>query len=288
MVKLPFIVGGRSISFITGRVGLGNRIIPIGCALSLAAELNYSPRMLWIPGRIVGRATFGDLFESTNLPFELVEGYEARVMGTILFGDPARMSSPRGVGLGLLRYLALLQYDKRVGLLSRKNEIEFRDQLVTDLLPFRKILLSTYGYIRYGCDLSWLKPAPQLASKVVELKNRFAPNTVGVHIRGTDSPYRPRVERMVARMRAEIELDPNVKFFLASDGDESGEALLELFKDRFIKPQKSAMRSTLQGQQDAVVDLFGLAGTSLIIGARYSSFPLLASVIGNTPFYRIE
>ena len=288
MVRIPFIAGGRSVSFVTPHVGLGNRLIPIGCILTLAAELNYSPRMFWAPDNVVGRATFGDLFESTNLPFELVEGREARTMRAILFRNLARISSPpKRMGLRLIGSLVSSQYDKRLELLSGKSKVELIDQGVTDLLSFRKIIIFSNGLIRYGCDLSWLKPAPQLTFKIVELKNRFAPNTIGVHIRGTDSPYRPRIERMAARMRAEIELDPDVKFFFASDGDETGEALLARFKDRFIKPKKGATRSTLQGQQDAVVDLFGLAGTSRIIGAQYSSFPLLASLIGNTPFCKI-
>ena len=289
MVRLPFIVGGRSVSFATARgVGLGNRLIPIGCILSIAAELNYSPRIFWVPDKVVGGATFGDLFESTNLPFELVEGREARTMGAILFGNLARVSSPpKRMGLRLIRSLVSLQYDKKLQLSRGKPRDEFRDQVVTDFLSFRKIIIFANGLIRYGCDLSWLKPAPQLTFKIVELKNQFAPNTIGVHIRGTDS-LNPPIEKIAAQMRVEIELDPKVKFFLASDGDKAGEVIVNLFKDRFIKPKKNAARETLQGQQDAVVDLFGLAGTSRIIGAKYSSFPLLASLIGNTPFCDIR
>ena len=292
MRKIPFIVGERSISFVTDRIGFGNRIIPMGCVLSLAAELNYSPRIFWTPDKVVGGATFGDLFESTNLPFELMEGREARTMGAIIFGRSARISRPKKIGLRLLRSLMLLQYDKRIELPDRKSHIEFRDKVAADLLSFHKIVLSSFGFIRYGYNLSWLKPAPQIAHRVTELKRQFAPNTVGVHFRGTDfvslGKTTPAVDEIIARMRIEIELDPNVKFLFASDGDKQGEVIVDLFKDRLIKFKKDAGRGSIQGQQDAVVDLFGLAGTSRIIGSKYSSFPLLASLIGDTPFFRIK
>ena len=291
MYRIPFTVRKRSISFVPVRYGLGNRLIPMGCAFGLATEMNYSPIMFWEPDKEVGRAGFGDLFESTNLPFELVEGYEARIMGAFLFGDSARISPPKRMGLRLLRSLILPQYGKKMEFPDGKSEAEFRDRIATDLLPFRKMVISTFFFIRHICDVSWLKPAPQITHRVTELKQQFAPNTVGIHFRGTDWRHThgiiPPVDRIIARMRAEIELDPEVTFFLASDGDMQEKAIVTLFGDRLIEFKKSAPRKTIQGQQEGVVDLFGLAATSRIIGFRYSSFATLASLIGNKPLLRI-
>ena len=286
MGKFPFIVDGRSVSFVTDRLGLGNRLIPMGCVLSLAAELNYNPIMFWTSDEIIGGANFGDLFESSNLPFKLIEGREARIMRAILFMNSSRLPPPKRISKQLRR-LVLLQYGKRIELPNGKLQAEFRDLVATDLLSFRKIAFSTFGLFRYGCDLNWLKPVPQIARRVAELKQQFAPNTVGIHIRGTDSPYYPPVEKMITRMLTEVELDPNVKFFIASDGDEAEKQIFEVFGEKLIKINQSP-RTTFNGQQDAVVDLFGLASTSRIIGAKYSSFPLLASLVGNTPFLNMK
>ena len=307
MVRVPFIVGGQSVSLITDHFGgIGNRIIPMGCILSLAAELNYRPIVFWPASKVVGGATFGDLFESTNLPFELREGYEAQIMSVALFESHRPLARARKKGLSLLRRLVSLQYDKIITHMGMGKNIgfsEIRDLAVTDLRLFRKIGFSVYELIRYGYDISWLKPTPQIASRITELKQQFAPNTVGVHLRGTDLRILP-VNKIIARMRAEIDLDSDVKFFLASDGDKRGEAIITLFKDRLIESQKSTgrvpilvsrgpaatkqilegtERGTILGQQDAVVDMFGLAATSRIIGAGYSSFGRLAALIGNKP-----
>ena len=355
MVRVPFTVGGQSVSFVTDFYGgIGNRITPMGCILSLAAELNYRPIVFWIANEVVGGANFGDLFETTNLPFELVGGYEARIMSCALSVYPrARgrtvMLKIRKKSLGLLYHLVSLQYDKKISQIRNRNirndayhvqRSEIRAQAATDLLSFRKIVLCGYEQIRYGCDLSWLKPIPQIASRITELKQQFAPNTVGIHLRGTDVRKNPPINDIIARMRAEIELDPDVKFFFASDGDRCGEAIMTLFKDRLIESPKGArgetipgdqgrattrrivkstargtiqgqqsaivdlfgldresrtdeivrstVRGTIQGQQDAIVDLFGLAATSRIIGGRYSTFVRLAALIGNKPLLGIN
>ena len=50
---------------------LGNHVIPMGCVLILTAEeLNYSLVILWILDGTIGEASFGDLFDSTNIRFE--------------------------------------------------------------------------------------------------------------------------------------------------------------------------------------------------------------------------
>ena len=289
MRRIPFIVGGRSVSFATSNHGLGNRFLYMGCGLSLATEMNYSPIMFWVPDNEVGRVNFGDLFESTNLPFELVEGLEAQIMRVILFRRRrAYPSLLKRLSFRLFRSLVLLQYDKRIvsGIDPDKDYAESIDKMATELLSFRRIALANHFFVVHGCDLSWLKPAPSIACHVTELKQQFAPNTVGIHVRGTDYTQYPPIEKMIIRMRAEVELDPNVKFFLASDGDRRTEAIITLFKDRLIN-RNSATRYTNQGQQDAVVDLFALAATSRIIGFRYSSFATTAALIGNKPLLRI-
>ena len=321
MVKVPFKVSGQSVSFVTNfRGGIGNRIIPMGCTLSLAAELNYRPIVFWAANKEVGGATFGDLFESTNLPFELVGGYEALIMSYALSEYAwARGQTVRGKirkkSLDLLHHLVSLQYDKKISLLAIHHDLysmrlsEVRAQVATDLLSFRKILLYSHHQIRYGYDLSWLKPIPQIATRITELKQQFAPNTVGIHLRGTDYTKNPPINKIIARMRAEIDLDPDVKFFFASDGDRCEEAIITLFKDRLIESPKcargetilggqgraitqqilkSTSRGTIQGQQDAIVDLFGLAATSRIIGVRYSTFVRLAALIGNKPLLNLQ
>ena len=292
MIRIPLIARDQSLSFIISRWGLGNRVIPVGCALSLAKELNYRLVVYWPANMAFGNTRFNvrfdDLFDTTGLPFELVEGYEARIMravgSTLLWKDTPLLKIPlKFIGFQYDRAIQYSKYGKHITIDSW-----FKRSSVTDLRPYHKILLSTPRFFGRSCDVSWLKPAPHIAPRIAELKKKFAQNTIGVHIRGTDMVHRPEIEKIVSRMRAEVELDPKVKFFLASDGDESEKIISDAFGDKLIRTTPSIVseRNTVQGQQDAVVDLFGLASTSRIIGTWPSTFLVLAAMIGNKPMTR--
>ena len=290
MRRLPFTLGNRRINFFNPSAGLGNCLIPMGCVLHLAAELNYRPVFFWLSYPDIGRADFGDLFETANLPFELVEGFEAEMTQLALTGFP--FPSPnllKRMVFRLFRSLVPYQYGKRdlVQIRTREATRKFREKTTLSLDTGRGYAIFAYNYFRYGCDLSWLKPAPQLTPRIIELKKQFAPDTVGVHLRGTDHIKFPSVEKIITRMHAEVELNPDVKFFFASDGDERGEAIAALFEERLIRLPRNARRKTLEGQQDAVVDLFVLSATSRIIGTRSSSFSTLAALMGNKPLLKV-
>ena len=284
MTRIPLIVRDQSLNFVVSEYGMGNRILPAGCALSLAKELNYRLVMFWPKSPETGWVHFDDLFDTTNLPFEIVYGFEARAIRAVIQGSSVKRSFRRKL-LGLpLKFLGL-QYDKGI-----YNHRWFRKYPITDLPAYRKILLSTPRFFGSSCDVSWLKPAPHIVPRIAELKKRFTPNTIGVHVRGTDVGHRPAVEKVVSRMRAEVELDPKVKFFFASDGDESEKVILDTFGDKLIRttPTIVSERRTVQGQQDAIVDLFGMASTSRLIGTWPSTFLVLASMIGNKPMIRVR
>ena len=290
MRRLPFTLGDRRIGFFNSNAGLSNNLIPLGCVLYLAAELNYRPVLFWRPHRALGEVNFGDLFETANLPFELVRGFELEMLNYALAGYQSPSMNPlKRMVFRLFRPRVISLYGRWdiLQIATREANIKFREKAALSLDTGRGYAVFTSKYCRYGCDLSWLRPAPQLTPRIVELKKRFTPHMVGVHLRGTDMPGTVPVEKIIARMRVEIELNPDVKFFLASDGDKKEEALVALFENRIIKSPPNAPRMTLEGQQGAVVDLFGLAATSRIIGRRSSSFATLASLIGNKPLLRV-
>ena len=87
MRRLPLTLGSRRINFFSSaRNGLGNQILPMGCTIHLAKELNYRPVVFWLRSGIRDGAKFGDLFDTANLPFELVEGIEAKAMRVAIDG----------------------------------------------------------------------------------------------------------------------------------------------------------------------------------------------------------
>ena len=318
MARVPFVVGDQSLNFVVSDYGMGNRIVPLGCALSLAKELNYRLVTVWPKSPKTGCVRFDDLFDTTNLPFEVVGGFEARfIRGLVVKRSSVRRNVSRKIFDILLESFGI-QYEALFTRAVVKNSLaerKFSRKLfgiplkflgfqyekdldhhslwrnpATDLQAYRKILLSTPRFFGRSCDVSWLKPAPHIVPRIAELKKKFTPNTIGVHVRGTDVGHCPAVEKIVSRMHAEVELDPEVKFFLASDGDESEKIILDTFGDRLIRTTPSIVseRRTVRGQQDAVVDLFGMASTSRLIGTWPSTFLVLASMIGNKPLIRVH
>ena len=297
MGENPLIFGTRSVSLVTyPGSGLGNRILSLGCFLSLAAELDYKPTLFWSQDKIMGWARFEDLFDTTDLPFKIVQGYRAAIMRTNVAETPGvsrhRLSLRQRMVFKMISSLTKLNFDKIDIVNSENEQAQYMERRASDLLTYRRILIYSWHRFRYNCDISWLKPAPHILPRIVELNEQFVPNTVGVQLRGTDWVYTPPVEKIIARMRAEVELNPQVKFFFASDSDESKKSIIEIFSDKLIRdrsyPKGWSMRKTILGQKGAVVDLFGLANSSRIIGAKYSSFPLAAAIIGNKPILNIE
>ena len=293
----PLKFGTRSVTLVTyPGSGLGNRILSLGCLLSLASELDYKPTLFWSQDKIIGWARFEDLFDTTDLPFKLVQGYRSAFMRANVAQIPGisrrRWNLRQKIILKMASSLTQFPFD-RVDIMNSENEFtQYMEKRASNLLTYRRILIYAWHMFRYSCDIGWLKPAPHILPRIVELKEQFTPNTVGIHLRGTDWTYFPPVEKIIARMRTEIELDPQVKFFFASDGDRAGNSIVELFGDRLIRATNHrnprSVRKTVQGQENAVVDLLGLANSSRIIGAKYSSFPLTAALIYNKPILRIE
>ena len=285
MGRFPFAFGKRSISYITWPWGLANRVLPIGCTLSLAKQFNYKPMVVWTSDDVVAKAYFRDLFDTANLPFTLIEGYQAWTIRFASLSQEKNLSVPKRIIGSLI--LRLFDYDKVILLKGREAHIRFCERQNLNFTRYRKIAIYAHMPFRYEYDIDWLKPAPSIAPRVIELKKQFTPNTLGVHLRGTDATDNPPVEKIIMRMRAEVEFDSNVKFFFASDNDKSSKAVIDIFGDRLIMNTDNAPRGTLEGQKDAVVDLFGLAGTSRIIGPKYSTFSMLATMMGNRPSLRI-
>ena len=81
-------------------------------------------------------------------------------------------------------------------------------------------------------------------------------------------------------MTKRIDLDHGVRFFLATDCEETEQQMKRLFGERLITRARETSRGSHQGMRDAVVDLFLLARTKNILGSYYSTFSETAASIG--------
>jgi hypothetical protein len=130
------------------------------------------------------------------------------------------------------------------------------------------------------------RPAPHLAERVAVLTDGFS-NTVGVHIRRTD--HKPSIAHsptglFLARMRQLVEEDPATSFFVATDAPDELARLEMAFPGRIrhAAPQSLA-RNAREGIEGAVVDLYALAATRLVLGSFASTFSQAAGKLGGIP-----
>lgn len=128
------------------------------------------------------------------------------------------------------------------------------------------------------------RPIKALQRRIDALTRTFTSPIYGVHIRRGDhttamahSPVAAFRERMHALLRDA----PQATFYLATDDADVKAALqAELGAHVVCNPPARLSRSTVEGMQDAVVDLWCLAATDKILGSYNSSFSIVASRLG--------
>lgn len=242
--------------------GLGNRMRALDSVLPLARELGAELRILW------------PLYRDLNCRFEE------------LFEVPAGVSRIDTIGWGLSEKLRVLAH--RIGSdlfidQARMTRLVAEGYDWGALAGHSTVFIKTYSRFRESpAPFRDLVPVAPLRRTVAELPidARF----VGVHVRRGDNPVATAespVELFVEHMKREIELDPEVRFFLATDSPEVEAQLRELFGRRIATHAKASLdRNAPQGIRDGLVDLYGLARCRRVLGSYWSSFSETAAAMG--------
>ena len=151
----------------------------------------------------------------------------------------------------------------------------------------RRCYIATEEHFYPADSYELFRPLPELQRKIDAIISLFSSYTVGVHIRRTDnlpSIGKSSTTAFVSAMLKELENNPNTIFYVASDDESEESNLRNLFPDRILSnSNKELSRGSLQGMQDAVIDLYCLAATNKIIGSFYSSFTDIAADMNQTP-----
>lgn len=136
-------------------------------------------------------------------------------------------------------------------------------------------------------DYHLFVPTDALQKRIDKMTSQFGASCVGVHIRRTDNKPaigKSSTDAFLTSMRQELEADPDTMFYLATD-DRNEEALLrKAFPDRILSNQKRCLqRDSVEGMQDALLDLYCLSSTRKIIGSYFSSFTDIAADMHGIP-----
>lgn len=119
-----------------------------------------------------------------------------------------------------------------------------------------------------------------------EYKSYIRCNVIGVHVRRGDHKYaiaNNPLDMFVGKMQKRIDANPEVKFYLASDGTDVIEYMQKHFPGRVIINEGAELsRKSKSGMENAIIDLLALSKTGGIIGSFGSTFSDMASYIGRT------
>lgn len=266
--------------------GLANRMRVINSCLFLAKQNNQKRiQVLWEQNQILN-ATFNDLF----IPINGVEIIERSFFLNYFMKYSDNKNESNSLRSSVKKNI--------LGFFAKQYKY-YNDELIT---PFRfndeywnsghkKVILNTcedfYTLTNETNFYHLFKPVENIKKRIDLQRQRFSQGTVGIHIRRTDniqSVLVSKTELFLNEVEQILRLKPDTSFYLSTDAPD----IEDLFKKRFgaailTLEGKDLSRSSKQGMEDAVVDLYCLSNTRFILGSYWSSFGYVASLINNIP-----
>lgn len=135
------------------------------------------------------------------------------------------------------------------------------------------------------------KPISKLLLAISKVTVYFNSHVIGVHIRRTDNHQSIKhspVNLFISAMQTAVEFKPDTIFFISSDDSETKKQLKDIFGDKVFTLDVSVNRQSVEGMQNAVVDLYCLAATKQLFGSYWSSFSEIAARINNIPLQMVK
>jgi len=262
--------------------GLANRMKAIASAVRLAEEIGSELRIIWFQDWGLG-CRFDQLFTfSSPIPISI---QEATFFDKLLYDRPRRKNF----------YLPTIAEHALFDICIKEEEATRMMQEDFDFCSYcnhRKVWISSNVYFisKNIPDASFdpFHPLPHLASRIDQIVKEMGPHTIGVHIRRTDhilAIANSPTTLFVERMRQE---SPNTTFYLATDSEDEKRTMLSLFEGRLHVLPRKAKRDSLQGMEDALIEMYVLSRTNLIIGSVSSTYSMTAAAIGRIPLEIIK
>ncbi|MEG1685634.1 MAG: glycosyl transferase [Bacteroides sp.] len=257
--------------------GLANRMKAIDAAIALTKDIHAQLRIIWYKDWGLN-CRYNQLFQSFNLPD--VEVKEASINDLIFYDRPRRKNFY--VPQIFQRFIfddCLYENEVTQLLYSKFNFNEWAKK--------RNVYIASCVYFYPLMDrklFSNFCPIPNLQKKIDDACSSFTDSTIGIHIRRTDnatSIAESPTELFIHKIEQEIKKNKDASFYLATDSEEDKNKILNLFNHHVITSPRKANRNSIEGMQDALVELYTLSHTQKIIGSIQSSYSETAAQISN-------
>lgn len=153
-----------------------------------------------------------------------------------------------------------------------------RPWVITSFAPF-------YDGMSVGYD--WLRPIDAIQLKINAFRREYGRDVIAMHIRRTDNEMSRKLSPLSLfekKIKDHLSDNSRQRFFIASDDNSVKDSLRKQFGTAIVTRDHVARREDANGVEDAVVDLFLLAGCSRLYGSGWSSFSEVAAQIGHIPY----
>jgi hypothetical protein len=244
--------------------GLCNRMRAMDSAVSLCRDMEVPIRIYWTKEPDMNCA-FADLFEP--IPnIEVIESDFGMNNEINLLRSQLHELSPDWIVLDRFHVKTL-----------EKDGFDFKE------LKGHHVLMS--AFIRFYPTAKMYAifvPIKCLQQRIDKEYSHFHQHTIGVHIRRTDnvkSIAHSPTELFECAIEKEIALNPNVNFYLACDCSDTKQQLHRKYGEQMITNFNKSDRTSKEGIQQALVELYALSRTKKIIGSYWSSFSHTAADI---------
>lgn len=254
--------------------GLCNRLRAIATGVAVADKYNAEIIVCWNNSR-GAKANFSDLFQPINKVNVRLNENKKPIF---------KVTSERSYYLRSLFFKLL--FDKVIYNYSFNRTSQDITLEENNKLPQNLLLISCYPLCAKYSLKDLFVPTQEIEEAICSITKRFNHNTIGVHIRRTDNVVSINdspLEVFIEKMNEEIEKNPNVLFYLASDDYGVKELMSKTFSGRVISINEILNRNSTSGMKFAVIELFCLSRTNKIIGSYNSSYSEMAALLGDVP-----
>lgn len=259
--------------------GLGNRFLGLASAYHMSRKLNEKLLVIWKKETALGAPS--DLLFTLPQDVEVVQiselGYKRAPFAEIA-GNRVKKKYRKLAG-GMLTCDDVHEMYQKGGTKAIEDYIKGRENAY---------LKATNPFVELDSiekPLDFIKPAAAITQKVEQiLHNVDRENLVGIHVRRTDNRdaiNNSPLSGFMDKMKREVEKNPNVHFYLATDDREVENEITAEFGDRiYTFKDKSLARDDNQGIIDAYTEMLCLSRCSKIIGSFNSTYSAMAARIG--------
>lgn len=274
---------GRLIVQPTG--GLANRIRVLAYAKHVTDLLKAEWRCLWTVNSEL-YAPFDTLFATNEVVVENVYGKQRQIYKR----KRCWKNIPAYIWLKLKGVDMWLSYNQVADMTSTgtpeaRKELTLRIEQA--LKEGKTVYLATGEYMGEYTDISFLEPKREIKQKVNEALSVFdSGHSYGLHIRRTDNTWaieHSPIELFERKIEEIIQKDSKAKFYLATDDLKTANLLRASYEDHIIYRDKELSRTSENGIQEAVVDMWILGNMDEIYGSFWSSFSEVAGWIHHKP-----